>query len=87
MADECPIHTWPWSSAFHVFPSCHDSLQVTVFAKVHHAYEDEHYPIIVLAVIFPRVKSCCTQQLVEGSDREEKGRLRDLDKNVPRAAL
>jgi hypothetical protein len=32
-------------------------------------------------------KICCTQQLDEGSDRQEKERLRDLETNVPRAAL
>jgi hypothetical protein len=31
---------------------------------------------------FPVSKISCTQQLDEGSDREEKERMRDLDNNV-----
>jgi hypothetical protein len=31
-------------------------------------------------------KFCCIQQLEEGSDREEKERLRDFDNNVPTPA-
>jgi hypothetical protein len=52
----------------------------------------EPYTIVIMvatkqAKIDPKTKNiCCTQQLDEGSDREEKERLRDLDNNVPRAA-